>query len=57
MILVSHRGNISGPNKERENSPQYIQEALDLKYDVEVDVWVNDEIWLGHDNQFEILNV
>jgi hypothetical protein len=55
MILVAHRGNISGPNKKKENSPQYIQEALDLKYDVEVDVWVDDGIWLGHDKpQYKI---
>ena len=49
MIFVSHRGNINGPNQERENTIEYIQEALDLGYDVEIDVWARDQIWLGHD--------
>ena len=50
MILISHRGNIDGPNKERENSPDYIKEALDLNYDVEIDVWyINKQFYLGHD--------
>ena len=49
MVLISHRGNLTGSNPERENSPIYIQEALDKGYDVEIDVWVKDNnIWLGH---------
>lgn len=50
MILISHRGNINGPNASRENSPEYIDEALGLGYDVEVDVWVGElsTVWLGH---------
>jgi hypothetical protein len=50
MILISHRGNLSGPNESRENSPEYIIEALSMGYNVEVDVWHKDEcFWLGHD--------
>ena len=49
MILISHRGNITGPDKKRENSVEYIQEALSLGYDVEVDVWGRSQLWLGHD--------
>lgn len=50
MILISHRGNLRGPNKERENSILYVQEALQAGYDVEVDVWYLDkQFWLGHD--------
>jgi hypothetical protein len=49
MILVSHRGNISGPNPENENHPDYITEALSRGFDVEVDVWGDKELWLGHD--------
>ena len=50
MILISHRGNLKGPNKERENSVLYITEALQARYDVEVDVWYTDnQFWLGHD--------
>jgi hypothetical protein len=50
MKLISHRGNTEGPNKQRENSPRYICEAIDKGYDVEVDVWVDKQLWLGHDN-------
>lgn len=50
MIFISHRGNLNGPNPSRENSPDYIEEALSLGFDVEVDVWFKDgEFWLGHD--------
>ena len=28
MILISHRGNIDGPNLEKENDPEYILNAL-----------------------------
>ena len=50
MILISHRGNINGSKPEMENKPEYIQKALDLGYDVEIDVWfVNKEFFLGHD--------
>ena len=51
MKLISHRGNIDGKIIERENDPIYINEALDLGYDVEIDVWfVDGEFWLGHDS-------
>lgn len=50
MILISHRGNINGPNPERENSPKYIDEALNAGYQVEVDLWVIEgSLFLGHD--------
>ncbi len=49
MILISHRGNIDGPNEAKENSVHYILKALDLGYDVEIDVWRLDGDWyLGH---------
>jgi hypothetical protein len=50
MILISHRGNINGKNPERENSPDYILEALKLGYNIEIDVWYTDDGWyFGHD--------
>jgi hypothetical protein len=56
MILISHRGNINGKCIERENHPNYIDEAIFLGYDVEVDVWsVDGLLFLGHDlPQYEI---
>jgi hypothetical protein len=50
MILISHRGNINGKQPTKENMPEYIQTALKLGYNVEIDVWWKDEyFWLGHD--------
>lgn len=50
MKLISHRGNIDGKNEKEENSIYYIQKALKLGYDVEIDVWCVDNKWyLGHD--------
>ena len=50
MIFISHRGNLDGLNPDRENSPEYIDEAIKLGFDVEIDVRTKDgELWLGHD--------
>lgn len=56
MKLISHRGNINGPNKQYENNPDYVKIALLSGYDVEVDIWVIDgKLYLGHDEpQYEI---
>ena len=55
MKFIAHRGNVDGPNPELENSPGYILSAIDLGYDVEIDVWRKDDVWyLGHDEpQYE----
>ena len=42
MKLISHRGNLEGPNPERENHPDYIYEAIQAGYDVEIDIWFVD---------------
>ena len=50
MKLISHRGNIIGPNKNRENTPSYIDTAISAGYDVEVDIrFFNGKYYLGHD--------
>ena len=50
MILISHRGNITGENRAYENSPGYILDAIKKGYDVEVDVRLKSGRWyLGHD--------
>jgi hypothetical protein len=49
-VFISHRGNIDGENPFKENSPGYIDKAIDEGYDVEIDVrLIDDELWLGHD--------
>lgn len=51
MILIAHRGNITGPKPWLENSPDYISNAISRGYNVELDVWfLNDSWWLGHDS-------
>lgn len=50
MILIAHRGNLNGPNKKLENSPEYIMSAIKKGYYVELDLWfINDKLYLGHD--------
>lgn len=51
MKIIAHRGNLNGPNPLRENSPDYIEEAIYEGFDVEIDLWVeNDRCYLGHDD-------
>lgn len=56
MILISHRGNIDGRVPEKENHPDYIDQAIALGYDVEVDLWnIKGMLLLGHDQpQYEV---
>jgi hypothetical protein len=50
MKWIAHRGNVDGKKEHFENHPSYIDEALNLGYDAEVDIWVKDNIlFLGHD--------
>ena len=39
MKIISHRGNINGPDSDSENNPKKIEQALNLGYECEVDVW------------------
>lgn len=56
MKVISHRGNVGGPNKEKENLPSQILFAINKGFDVEVDVWCEaNKLFLGHDSpQYEI---
>jgi len=50
MKLISHRGNMVGPNPSRENTPSYIDTAISAGYEVEVDInYVDGKFYLGHD--------
>ena len=52
MKIISHRGNLLGPDKLLENNPQHIRQIL-KDYPsllVELDIWVlNYDLFLGHD--------
>lgn len=48
--FISHRGNIDGPNPDKENSIDYLNAAIAKGYEVEADIWYIDGKWmLGHD--------
>jgi len=50
MKIISHRGNLTGPNPIRENSIDYIEEAITHGFDVEIDLRHKDHnFYLGHD--------
>lgn len=52
MIIISHRGNLRGPDASNENRPSIIERVLsETKFHVEIDVWYteNKELFLGHD--------
>ena len=50
MILISHRGNLVGPNINMENHPEYIEAAIASSYNCEIDLWtIKNELFLGHD--------
>ena len=56
MIKIAHRGNLNGPNPEKENEPSYIVSAINQGFDCEVDRWKTENgFFLGHDEpQYEI---
>ena len=52
MYLISHRGNINGPQSQKEKIIQvYPRSNTKSGFHCEVDVYgkVDGEIWLGHD--------
>lgn len=59
MKIISHRGNLNGPNPDQENRPEYIDAAIAAGYDVEIDLYyvrwegscdyVHYSYHLGHD--------
>jgi hypothetical protein len=56
IFLISHRGNINGKINELENKPNYVDKALRLGYDVEIDIRVIEgQFFLGHDEpQYQV---
>jgi hypothetical protein len=50
MKIIAHRGNLDGANSLRENSLDYIDEAIQSGFDVEIDIREDDGLFLGHDD-------
>jgi hypothetical protein len=58
MKLIAHRGNTDGIQKEFENKLDYIEHALNLGFDCEVDVRIKEgKLFLGHDEPQYELNI
>ena len=38
-LYISHRGNLTGPIPEKENTVDYINDAIHQGFDVEIDIW------------------
>ena len=54
MKLIAHRGNRWGQEKELENTSDYLEDAINQGFDVEIDLWVRgEECFLGHDAEGE----
>jgi len=49
MKIISHRGNLDGPGSCEENNPEWIDEVIRMKFDVEIDLWYDEGFYLGHD--------
>ena len=50
MLYISHRGNLDKTNRDQENKPSYVINALKQNFDVEVDIWfLKKNFYLGHD--------
>ena len=51
ITTISHRGNLRGPEPDKENNPSYIDLAIKELYEVEVDIrYIEGNFYLGHDN-------
>lgn len=50
MRIIAHRGNLFGPNRETENKPETIRDAIRQGFECEIDVWlIHGHYFLGHD--------
>jgi len=58
MKIIAHRANISGPDCKRENRIFAIEECINLKLDVEIDLRFNQgQFYLGHDEIQEKIDI
>tara|TARA_R100001443_G_scaffold4277_2_gene12640 strand:+ start:40735 stop:41178 length:444 start_codon:yes stop_codon:yes gene_type:complete len=52
MRLIAHRGNRWGAETHLENTPEYIEQAIDQGFDAEIDISLTDSGFvIGHDDK------
>jgi len=53
-MFIAHRGNIAGADPKRENTQEYMEEAISAGYGVEVDIhWDRGVLYYGHDHSLQ----
>jgi glycerophosphoryl diester phosphodiesterase len=59
MIIISHRGNTAGPYSCIENSPQSILNTMKMGFDIEIDLWSDEQenLALGHDKAEYVITI
>lgn len=57
MKIISHRGNLEGQDKTKENKPSHIKQVIEKGFEVEIDLWyVDNKFYLGHDMPTYVIN-
>lgn len=58
MKIISHRGNLNGPNQKTENTVDAIEKALQSGFCIEFDIWYfANRFWLGHDSPESVFSI
>lgn len=60
MKLIAHRGNLYGPEKDKENQISHIERAIGIGFDVEIDIRSSSDdnvFYLGHDRPENKINI
>lgn len=60
FTIIAHRGNLYGPDKTQENKLEYIEQAINLGFDAEIDLWYHpysDIMYLGHDKPENVVSL
>ena len=58
MLIISHRGNLNGPEPLKENLIDSINLAIHKGFDVELDLWyIDSKFFLGHDSPKNLISI
>lgn len=57
MLIIAHRGLMTGPDEALQNHPRQVETALAAGFDVEIDLWLRGGEWyLGHDGPEHVVS-